>query len=187
MHTHLPAPTVLLHTHLTSYTLPHTLILALPAMVLALMGFLPPSSTYSSFMHMYRLPQHPPLCSFPEPRMSPVSAQPEWLILNGCRAKPRRCLYLKSLPQFYSGREAHLIASVYSGVHSRGWRPHRIQEYLLRGNPQIMVSSQAKGLKRQRTATSSLSALDAPVKASGIFFKAGGQSSRRQLLRPCPR
>lgn len=112
-------------THLTSYTLPHTLILALPGMVLALMGFLPPSSTYSSFMHMYRLPQHPPLCSFPEPRMSPVSAQPEWLILSGCRAKPRRCLYLKSLPQLYSGREAHLIASVYSGVHSQGLEASR--------------------------------------------------------------
>ena len=63
-HTHL-AHTLLLHTRLTSYTLHYTLsYLSSQALVLALMGFLPPSSTYSSLLYMYQWPQHPPSCPF---------------------------------------------------------------------------------------------------------------------------
>lgn len=57
----------------------------------------------------------------------------------------------------------------------------------LLGNPQIGFSIQDREAGAQRTATSSLSALDAALTASGIPYKAGGQSSKRGCLRPGPR
>ena len=108
-------------------TLPYTLSHLLSrAPVLALMGFLPQSSTYSSLLYMHQLPQHPPLCPLPGPRMSPHHAQPEWLILSGCLARPRHCLHLKSLPQLHSqpGSGRHICLPLCAlGDILRGWRP----------------------------------------------------------------
>lgn len=166
-HAHLPAPMVLLHMRLTSRT--HSLSQPL---VPALMGFRPQSPTYSSLMHMYRLPQQPPLCSFPEPRMSLGSAQPEWLILSDSLAKARHCLYLKSLPQFHSGRHIcqHLRAL---GYILGGLRRHRtVPCWVIH---KLSSPAKAEGLTHRRTATSSLSALDIDAKANGILFRAGGQ------------
>lgn len=41
----------------------------------------------------------PPAGSFPEPRTSPVSAQPEWLLQSGCLANPDPAGILKASPR----------------------------------------------------------------------------------------
>lgn len=117
------------------------------ALVLALVGFLPQSSTSSSFLHMHPLPQHPSLCPFPEPGLSSASAQPEWLILSGCLARSRHCLHLKSLSQLHSqpGSGRHICVPLRAlGDILRGWRPPGTQDCPLLGNPQIGFSSQGR-------------------------------------------
>lgn len=182
-HTHTPPSTHHPHPSHVILTPLHTLILAL---ALALMGFLPQSSTYSLLVHTHRLPQHPPFCSFPKPGMSSVAAQPEWLVLSGRLAKPRHCLYLKSLPRLHSGRHIrqhlHALGDILRAGGLKGhktvlcWVIHRLDS-----------PAREEGLQPWRTAASSLSALDAALKASGIPYQAGGQSSKRRRLRLGPR
>lgn len=65
-------------------------------------------------------------------------------------------------------------------------RPQGTQDSPLLGNPQIGFSNQgSRGQKHRRTATPSLSALDAAVRADGSLFEWSGQSSKRR--RPSPR
>lgn len=98
-------------------------------------------------VHIYRPPHCPSLCPFPEPHMSPVSAQPEQLVLSGCLARPRHCLHLKSLPQLHSLG----VGGIFICLHLRAlgdilgdWRPQGTQDCSLLGYPQIGFSSQGR-------------------------------------------
>lgn len=133
-----PTPTSPRHTPL------HTLTLALMGMGWHSWAF-PQSATSSSLLHMFQLPQPPPLCPLPQPHLSPICAQPEWLILSGCLARSRHCLHLKSLPQLHSqpGSERRICLHLRAlGDMLRGWRPPGTQGCPLLGDPQIGFCSQ---------------------------------------------
>lgn len=111
------------------------------------------------------------------PGQCPAGVAPsEWLL-----ASPRLCLHLKSLPQLHSlgvggTLSLHLRAL---GDIPRGWRPQGTQGSPLLGNPQIgFWSWGSRGEKHQRTATSSLSALDAAVGLMGSFSRRADRAPR---------